>query len=181
MKNGLFKKLRYLVAFLILLVPIAFPMAVSAATDADVTVTYTIEYLNIADNASTIDFGGVALSTTSNTSTAQVGITNNSTVQVDAYIGVTAATWTGATPHTHDDAATPGADTVGLLANEGGSWGAGDVIVKYGAGSYATWEMISENLAADADFDYGLGLQVPTSSSDAVQKTNTVRVTIIAG
>ena len=181
MKKELLKKLRYLVAFLAILSLVLFPTAVSAATDADVTVTYTIEYLNITDNATTCAFGGVALSSTSNTSTSFVAITNNSTIQVDAYIGVTGATWTGATPHTHADDAVPGANTVGLLANKGGTWGTGDVIVKYGGGTYATWNLISENLAADADFTYGLGLQAPTSSDDAVEKENTVRVTIVSG
>ena len=183
MKKELYKKLRYVLAFFLLLVPVVLPSVVSAATDADVTVTYTVEYLNLADNATTIAFGGVALSATSNTSIAFVAIANNSTIQVDAYIGVTSSTWAGATAHDHAEDAVPGADLVGLLAHTGtGSWGdAGDVIVKYGSGSYATWNLISEDLAADADFTYGLGLQVPTSSTDAVEKSNTVRVTIVSG
>ena len=163
-----------LLALLFVLVPTT---AILAATDADVTVTYTVEYLDITDNVTTIDFGTVSTSTTADTTTSHVGITNSSSVQTDATIGVTGSTWTGGTAHTHSDTATPGADTVGLKANRGGTWGAGDVIVKYNA----TWNYIYEDCPATTDFDYGLKLWTPTSTSDGVEKTNTVRVTIVAG
>lgn len=177
LKTDFKKAFRVFAALLILL---TIPLLI-AATDADVTVTYQIQYMNITDNATAVDFGAVAPGATSNTSTALVGITNNSSIQVDAYIGVTAATWTGGTAHTHDDTATPGADTVGLLANRGGTWGTGDVIVKYGDGTYATWNFIYENCPISTNFNYGLGLQAPTSTTDNQTKTNTVRVTIVAG
>lgn len=173
-----FKKVFRVAAALLLL--LLAPL-VMAATDADVTVTYQIQYMNITDNATTVAFGAVAPGATSNTSTAYVQISNNSSIQVDAYIGVTGATWTGGTAHTHDDSATPGADTVGLLANRGGTWGTGDVIVEYGDGTYSSWQFIYENCPISTNFTYGLGLQAPTSTTDNQTKTNTVRVTIIAG
>lgn len=177
MKKELFNKLRWLIALLVL----ALPVVTIAATDADVTVTYTIEYINITDNATTVAFGNLSPSATSNTSTALVAIANNSTIQTDMFIGVTAATWTGGTAHTHDDTATPGADIVGLLANRGGTWGTGDVIVEYGGGDYTGWQMIYEDCPASTNFTYGLGLQCPTSTTDSEEKTNTVRVTVKSG
>lgn len=171
------KKIRWLWAF-ILVAALFFGYAapVSAATDADVTVTATPEYIAISDNVSAYDFGVVSASSTSNTSTSYVGITNGSSVQTDITISVTGATWTGGVAWTHSDTATPGADTVGLLSNRGGSWGTGDVIVKNASPNY-----IYENCAALTDFDYGIGLHAPTSFSDGVEKSNTLRVTAAAG
>src|SRR3990172_4012834 len=120
---------RFLVTLLLILaMTLVWVTPALAATDADVTMTYTVEYLAITDNVTTIDFGTLATSATPTTLTSFVGITNDASVQVDATIGVTGATWTGGTAHTHSNTATPGADTVGLKASRG--TGAFDVIVK---------------------------------------------------
>lgn len=148
---------------------------VFAATTADVTVTATPAYVSIADNATTVDFGIVATSITSNTSTSHIAINNTSTVQTDMTISVTTANWSGGVEWTHSDTATPGADTAGLNSNNS-TWGTGDVIVKYASPNY-----IYENCPIGVDFTYGLSLVTPTSYTDSAEKTITVRVTAAAG
>lgn len=150
--------------------------AVSAATTADVTITFTPATIDISDDAAEYDFGAVTDSSEPYTPTDEVAITNNSNIQTDITISVTAATWTGGNAFTHSDTATPGADTVGLKSNRGGSWGSGDVIVKYSSPNY-----IYEDCPASTNFDYGLKLYAQTSASDAVEKTNTVRISAAAG
>lgn len=165
-----------IIAVLALLLLWATP--VLGVTDADVTVTYTVQTIAITDNATSVSFGNLNVSVSSNTSLDAVAITNGSNVQTDATIGVVNPTWTGGTAHTHSNTCTPGADTVGLMAHTGtGAWGdAGDVIVKS-----SSWNYIYENCPAVTNFTYGLGLYTPTSSTDGVEKTNTVRVTVVAG
>lgn len=168
---------RYLLSlFLALVLCLSIAVPAFAATTADVTVTYTPEYIAIADNVTTLDFGNVATSTTYQVPTDYVGITNTSSVQTDITIAVTGATWTGGSAHTHSETATPGADTVGLEANRGGTWDTGDVIVKNADPNY-----IYEDCPATTDFDYGLQLHMATSTSDGVEKTNTVRLTAVSG
>ena len=147
-----------------------------AATTADVTVTFTPQSIAIADNQASYDFGTQDASATPYTATDWCTITNTSNIQTDITIAVTGNTWTGGNAYTHSDTCTPGADTVGLSSNRGGTWGVGDVIVKYASPNY-----IYENCPATTDFDYGLKLYVPTSFSDYVEKTNTVRVSAAAG
>lgn len=149
---------------------------VYAQTTADVTVTFSPGIIAISDNVTTYGFGTVLEGSTTNTTTSYVGITNTSTVQTDITIGVTGATWTGGTAYTHSDTATAGADTVGLKTNRGGTWGTGDIIVKYASPNY-----IYENCPATTNFTYGLSLLAPTTCSDSVAKSNTVRITAAAG
>lgn len=168
------KWLRLVVAvFAVMLV--ALPIApVLAATTADVTVTATPQYLAITASPGSYDFGAVTTSSNTTTSnTTQIGIFNTSSVTTNMTISVTGATWTGGTPWTHSDTASPGADTVGLWSNAGGTFGTGDVIVKN-----ASPNKIKTNQAANTNFGYGLDLLAPTSFSDGTQKTNTVRVTV---
>lgn len=147
------------------------------ATTADVTITVTPALIEVSDNVSSIDFGTLNVGATSNTSTDFVGITNTSNIQTDQTIAVTGNTWTGgATPWTHSDTATAGADTAGLYSNRGGTWGSGDVIVKYSSPNY-----IYEDCPATTDYDYGLSMIMPTSSTVYDQKTNTVRIEAGAG
>jgi len=162
-----------LLALVLVLIP-ATPAL--AATDADVTVTATPAYVAIADNVTSYDFGIVTASSTSNTSANYTGITNTSSVQTDITIAVTTNTWAGGVTWTHSDTATPGADTAGMKANRGGTWGIGDIIVKFASPNY-----IYENAPAATNFDYGLQLIAPTSFGDGVQKSITVRVTAAAG
>lgn len=168
---------KYLISLILVLLLVLLPVqAVFADTTADVTVTATPEYIAITDNASTIDFGVVAASSTPYTDTSQVGITNTSTVQTDQTIAVTAETWSGGVTWAHSESAEAGADTAGLEANRGGSWESGDIIVKYASPNY-----IYENCAALTDYDYGLQLIAPTSFGDGVEKEITVRVSAAAG
>ena len=161
---------------LILLLAIGPAGMAFAATTADVSVTATPSYVAIADNTTTVAFGAVVASSTSNTSTSYVGITNTSSVQTDQTIAVTTSNWTGGVEWTHDDTATAGVDTAGLVSNRGGTWGTGDVIVKYASPNY-----IYENCPATTDYDYGLSLVAPTEFGDGVEKAITVRITAAAG
>lgn len=169
--------MKYFVSILLALVMmLALTFPALAATTADVTVTYTPQYIAIADNVTSYDFGSVAASANYSTSTTYVGITNTSSVQTDITIAVTGDTWTGGTAHTHSDTAEPGADTVAMWANRGGSWGTGDVIVKYASPNY-----IYENCPATTNFNYGIMIGTPTSTTDGIEKANTVRVSAAAG
>lgn len=154
---------------------ILFATAAQAATTADVTVTATPEYIAITDNVTTYDFGVVAASSTTNSSTTHFGITNTSSVETDMTISVTTSTWSGGVTWTHSDTATPGADTAGLQSQRGGTWGSDVVIVKNTSPNY-----IYENCPATTDFDYGISLLAPTSYTDAVEKSITLRITAAA-
>ena len=171
---------RYLITILMVLALIIIPASHAiAATTADVTVTATLSHVAIADNATAYDFGNVVASSTTNTSTALVNIINTSSIQTDMTILVTTANWSGGVEWIHDNTGTPGADTAGLLANRGGAWGVGDVIVE--STVTGTPNYIYENCPATTNFTYGLGLQAPTSGSDGVQKSIIVRVSAVAG
>ena len=122
------------------------------------------------------DFGVVAESTTPYTSTSYFTIDNTSGMQTDQTIGVTSSSWSGGVTWTHSDTATPGANQAGLLANKEGTWGVGDVIVKYDTPNY-----IAENQPADTDYSFGLKLIAPTSFGDGVEKAIVVRVSAAAG
>jgi hypothetical protein len=162
------------IALLLVLVPV---IPAFAATTADVTVTATpASVIAITDNATGAAFGEVADGATVQTTTAYIHINNTSNVQVDMTISVTTSTWAGGVTWTHDDTGSPGADTAGLKANRGGTWGVGDVVVKNVSPLF-----IYENCPAGTDFDYGLQLLVPTSTTDVVEKSNTVRVSAAAG
>lgn len=178
LKNGLTRLLLPFI-LLVMICPLAtgiFAGDARAATTADVTVNVTPGAIGITDNVTSINFGTVVTSGTAQTLTAYVGITNTSTVITDHTIAVTGDTWTGgATPWTHDDTATAGADTVGLKANRGGTWGVSDVIVKYASPNY-----IYENCPVTTNYDYGLQILLPTSTTVNDEKTNTVRVTVAA-
>lgn len=147
-----------------------------AATTADVTVTATPAYIAITDNQSSYDFGVVAASATPYTPEDWCLITNTSTVQTDITIAVTSDTWAGGVTWDHSDTCTIGTDTAGMKANRDGTWGVGDIIVKYASPNY-----IYENCAALTDFAYGLKLWAPDAFTDGVEKSITVRVSAAAG
>jgi hypothetical protein len=164
-----------LVAAIALLVFVAIPAY--AATTADVTVTATPSGIAIADNATSYDFGTVETSSTTNTTTTYVLITNTSSIQTDITIATTTENWTGGTEWVQSDTATPGADTAGMNANRGGTWGTGEIIVE----SPGTPQYIYENCPATTNFEYGLSLLAPTSYSDYTQKSIVVRIEAVAG
>lgn len=170
-KSGWVKLLAVVFALAMLVVPI---VPAFAATTADVTVTATPQYLAITVAPTTYDFGVVAASSNTTTdNTSHFTVTNTSSVTTNMTISVTGATWTGGTVWTHSDTAAPAANTVGLWANAGGTFGTADVIVKNAAPN-----QIKTNQAATTNFYFGLDLLAPTSFADGVQKTNTVRITV---
>ena len=162
-----------LLALVLVIMPATSAMA---ATTADVTVTATPQFVAIADNVTSYDFGSVAGSGVYQTNEDYVEIDNTSSVQTDQTIAVTTATWSGGVTWTHSDTATIGADTAGLKANKGGTWGVGDVIIKFTAPND-----IATNQAANTDYTYGIQLLAPSSFGDGVEKTITVRVTAASG
>lgn len=124
----------------------------------------------------TYGFGVVAVSTTPYTATNYFTLSNNSTMQTDMTIAVTTENWTGGIDWIHSDTATAGANTAGLLANRGGTWETGDIIVKFASPNF-----IYENCPASTNFTYGLKLLTPTSFNDGVEKEIIVRISAVAG
>lgn len=133
--------------------------------------------VSISVSPSGYSFGVIAASSTPSTSTSYFTIDNDSTCQTDQTIRVTTSTWSGGVTWTHSDTATPGANQAGLKANKGGTWGVGDVIIKYNA----TYNFIAENQAASTDYSFGLKLWAPTSFGDAVPKSIVVRISAVEG
>lgn len=147
-----------------------------ALPTANITLTITPGAVGGSCNSSSYGFGTVAVSTTSNTSLTYFGITNTSTVTSNWSLQITNATWTGgATPWTHSDTATAGADTAGLKADRTSPWGGDDVAVPN-----STSVVIYGDLSALTDFDFGLSMVLPTSSTVTDEKTNTLEVTVAA-
>lgn len=132
---------------------------------------------NITIDPTFYDFGTVVESTEPYTSTTYFLIDNTSGIQTDQTISVTTSTWSGGVTWTHSDMGTAGTNQAGLLANKGGTWGAGDVIVKYNT----PLNYIAENQPANTDYQFGLKLIAPTAFTDGVEKAITVRVTAAAG
>ena len=162
-----------IVAILTSLILAMFPVGLAlAATTADVTVTATPSFVSIANSSSTYDFGTITVNTTSQSATNAFTVTNTSSVPINVSIATTTTTWSGGTGWTHSDTAAAGADTAGLKANPGGSWGTGDVIIKN-----ASPNNIVSSQAASTNFNWGIQLIAPTSFSDGVQKQIIVRLT----
>lgn len=171
------KRLLIALALVIVLMMPAVPVLATPGTTQDITVTATPALVAIEANQSSYDFGYVQESETPYTATDWCTIDNTSNIQTDQTISVLSATWEGgATDWTHDDTGTPGTNTVGLLANKGGTWGVGDVIVKYASPNY-----IAENQTADTDYSFGLKLLAPTTISFYTQQQITVRITAAPG
>jgi len=168
--------MKKLLALLIGLGLLAIPVAVQAGNTADITVTATPQTINIGVNPDSYDFGTVEPSATPYTSTTYFTLSNTSNTQTDQTISVTTSSWSGGSGWTHSDTCTQGADTAGLKANRGGTWGTGDIVVKYSSPLY-----IYEDCPANTGYSFGLKLWAPTSFSDAVTKQITVRVTAVAG
>ena len=152
------------------------PVPVFAATTADVSVNATPAYVSITVSPTSYGFGVVAAGATPSTTTAYFTIDNTSTVVTNQTISVTTSTWSGGATWTHSDTATAGIDTAGLKSNKGGTWGAGDVTVKY-----ASPLKIATDQAATTDYSFGLKLIAPTEFTDGVLKEITVRVTATYG
>ncbi len=120
------------------------------------------------------DFGVVEPNLTYNTTTAYFTVTNTSSVTTNVSIGVTTNTWAGGAGWTHNDSGSPGATAAALKANAAGTWGTGDVTVKYAA----PLGDIKTSLGASTNFTWGLSLATPTDAfPDGNQKTITVILT----
>ena len=167
-----FKLIGLVLALVLVFVPMG---SVGASTTADITINATPAYISISVDNITYAFGVVETSGVYNTSTSYFTITNGSNVATHQYISVTSDTWAGGTTWTHSETATAGADTVGLEANRGGSWGTGDIIVKNADANY-----IYESCPASTGYSFGLQMSAPTSFSDGTVKSNTVRVTAVS-
>jgi hypothetical protein len=176
MFTRLFKNLLPIVAVLTLLSCfLGIPTTIFASTTADVTVNATPNFVGISVDIGTYPFGAVSVSTNTSTTTSYFTIANTSSVTTNQAISVTGATWTGGSAWTHSNTGVPGADTVALFANKGGTWGTGDIIVTTtGANNIATSQ------AANTNYSFGLRLSAPTSFTDGVIKSNTVRITATA-
>jgi hypothetical protein len=168
-----------ILAVLALVVGMAIPAFAATTADVIINVTPSVVAISVTPSAD-YDFGVQATSATPSTTTTYFTIDNTSTVQTDQTIAVTSATWEGGTyDWTHAEDGAPGASTVGLKANKGGTWGVSDVVV-----AYTTPLNLAENQAATTDYSYGLKMWVPTSfnaSETGTEKTNTVRVSAAAG
>ncbi len=178
MKKYLFRLLVTLVFVVFLSIPFSVP--VLALTTADVVVTATPSYVAITCNATALgyDFGVVATSSTTNTTTAYFNINNTSTVQTDQTISVTSANWSGGDAWGHNDAGTANVTSAALKAQlDGAAWGSGTVVTVKNIGP----DFIYENCAIGVDYDFGLSLLAPTAFTDGVQKQITLRVTAVAG
>ena len=169
---------RYLIPILILALILLPVTPAMAATTADVTVTAQLSFIGYTDNVSSYDYGLVATSSTTNSSTSWVGITNTSSIQTDITIAVTTENWSGGIEWVHSNTATPGANTAGLNSNRGGTWGVGDVVVESSVTGSPNY--IYEDCTALTDFEYGISFKAPTSG-DGVQHSITLRIEGVAG
>lgn len=167
------KVLGILIAFALLM---SVPLMVSAATTADIAVTATPQSISIEISPVEYDFQEVSESETPSTAESYFTVDNTSNIVTDQAISVTTDTWAGGVTWAHDDGGTPGVDTAGLTANQDGTWGVSDVIIKFNA----THNLIVDDQAADTDYDLGIKLYAPTSFGDAVEKSITVRITASA-
>ena len=158
---------------LILLVVLAVPAM--AATEQDVTITATPAFVSISNTPTSYGFGTVQTSSTPSTITTYFSVDNTSSVSINCTVSVTTSTWSGGVTWAHSDTATPGADTAGLKVNVGGTWGTGDIIVKYSSPNN-----IVTGQAANTDWQWGIKLWAPTSFGDGVQKQIIVRLTASA-
>jgi len=160
---------------LVVVLMVATTVSATAST-TDVTVTATPTHLSIDVAPTPYDFATVGASAEPQTAEDHFTVTNGSTVAINVTIYVT-GDWTGGIGWTHSDTATAGADTAGMKANQDGAWGVGDVIVKKTEG--AGHSLIVTSQAATTDFKFGLKLFAPTTFSDGVEKSNTVRLSAI--
>ena len=141
-----------------------------------VTIYYTLPIIDVSVSPTSCDFGTVVAGSTPYTTTSYYTIDNTSNVQTDQTISVTTSTWAGGTAWTHSDTCTPASMVAGLKANRGGTWGVGDVIIKYASPNF-----IYEDCPATTDYSFGLKLWAPTAYTDGAQKQITVRITAVAG
>ena len=146
-----------------------------SGTTANITIYVTPGVIGGSCNASSYPYGTVLVNTTSNTSIAYFGVTNTSTITTNWTLQSENATWLGgATPWTHSDTATAGADQAGMKADRTDPWGGDDVAVPN-----ATAVNIYGDCAALTDFDFGLSMVLPVTSTVNDEKANAIELTVV--
>lgn len=154
-----------------LIVIMAMPLAVLAATTADVVITATPSYIALTNTPATWAVGVIAASSATGTTNGTYFTANNTgSVTSNITLLVTTANWTGGVGWIHSDTNTTGVDTVGLGYGVGST---DQYILKTTATNLTT------NLAAASSVGWGMKLYAPTSFGDGAQKTVTVRLTIV--
>jgi hypothetical protein len=129
-----------------------------------------IEYTSFSNTPSSNNFGVVIPNSTVSTGLNYFTMTNNSATAVNVTISGTDIT--GGTTWTLSDTATPGSSTCGLKAGlNGGSY---NVIVK----KTAPYNTLKSNLAGGASQSWGLQILAPTNSTDTIQKSGNVTLTV---
>ena len=148
---------------------------VFALTTADVTVNATPNYVSISVSPTVYAFGAVNTATAYNTTTNYFTVTNGSNIVTNTTIKVT-GDWTSAgVGWTASDTGAGGVNTAGLFAYSPDTtkW---DCIVK----KSAAFNNLVASKAATTNYDFGLGLNTPTSFTDGQINTNVVRLTMAA-
>ena len=174
MKSRMVRLLSILLVSVILTV--VAPLAVLAATTADVTVTATPTYIAITNAPALYDFAAVAASSITNTVGGTNCFTANNTGSVTSNITIlavlTAGNWTGGTQWIHSNAGAAGVDTAALSGGTD-SGAITDITVN------TTSQLLWGNLVSANHTHWGLQLRAPTAFSDGTQKTMIVRLTIV--
>ena len=156
----------------IMLVIIA-PLAAIAVTTADVVITATPSYIAMTNTPSSWAAGILAAGSSTATANDSYFTANNTgSVAGNITLLVTTTNWTGGVGWIHSDTATAGTDTVGLKCGTKGS-GSAVTIIK------TTAMTLINNLAAANSTGWGMTILAPTVYNDGVQKTVTVRLTIV--
>ena len=169
---------RMIVVLCMVLALLVVPMAPAlAAPTVAITVTATGAYISISGNESAWSPGVIATGATPSTATTWCAVDNTSNIQTDNSIVTDAAAWTsGGVGWTQTVDGTNGANTVGLKANKGGTWGVSDV--NFGISASA---ILAENQAATTDWAFGLKFIAASSWTDAQENHIHITVTAVAG
>ena len=155
----------------LLIVPMA--PALAAPTVA-ITVTATGAYISISGNESAWSPGVIATGATPSTATTWCAVTNTSNIHTDNSIVTDAAAWTsGGVGWTQTVDGTNGANTVGLKANKGGTWGVSDV--NFGITASA---LLADDQGETTNWSFGLKFIAASSWTDAEE--NHVHITVTA-
>jgi hypothetical protein len=148
------------------------PLAAMATTTADIVVTADPSYIAITNTPNTWVIGAVTAGVNKNTTGTYFTANNTGSVTSNITITaiLTAGNWSGGQGWVHSNTATAGADQAGLISSID-SWTTNVTVA-----STAAW--LKTGLAAATTQTWGMALMSPTSFSDGVQKTMTVRLTI---
>lgn len=162
------KQKYWLSILMAIILALIMPIEALAATTSTVTVTFTPRLVAIGvTTPNTWAAGSIPDSGTAETATGYFSTANTSNVSTNITVGVVNATWTGGTAFTHSNAGNPGADTVAMKASP--NTGAFNIVV-----AQDTPLELKHELAATTALLWEAKLWAATSSSDNVQKTNTI-------